>query len=100
MSSLGRDAVASVSPSLSIRIPIVEVVPISRPSRTAIGLPGLSDQVHEAFHAVAIDRVEGLAVDLEMGPDDAAIADRENLAHGVDIDPGIGEDRRIADRLF
>ena len=43
-------------------MPIVEVVPISRPSRTAIGLPGLSDQVHEAFYAIAIDPPERQAI--------------------------------------
>ena len=32
-SALGRDAVARMPPSVSIRMPIVDVVPISRPSK-------------------------------------------------------------------
>ena len=36
-----------------------------------------------------------IAADLEMRADDCAVADREDLRDIVDVDAGVGEDRRV-----
>src|SRR5689334_6396176 len=100
ISSLGRDSVASVAPSVSIRMPSVEVVPISRPRSTAIGSPHLPDEIHESLYTIAIDGIPGIPVHLEMRADDAAIADSQDIANVIDGDAGIGEDRRVLENLL
>jgi hypothetical protein len=81
-------------------MPSVEVVPISRPRSTAIGSPHLPDEIHESLYTIAIDGIPGIAVDLEMRADDAAIADRQDIANVIDSDAGIGEDRRVLENLL
>src|ERR1700722_10562715 len=59
--------------------------------------PQLRHGVHEALDARAINWIPGVAVDLEMRADDHAIGDGEDVAHAVDRDAGVGEDRDIRD---
>src|SRR5579883_1843489 len=99
-----REATATIAFGGARRTPIVDVVPMSRPmtrsrvtplrSRRSCELP---DIIHEALHSLAVHRLPRIAVNLEMGADDAAVGDRENLAHIVDANAGIGEDRNIGD---
>ena len=103
-SAVGREATARIVAGRPIRTPIVDVVPISRPMTQSIAKrnapqasTNLRHDIHEALDPVAIDRVPGVAVDLEMGADDAAVGDRENVADIVDAHAGIGEQRRAGD---
>src|SRR5262245_21603078 len=95
----GRLSIASVRPAVSITIPIVEVVPMSRPSRSAMSAQG-SNLVHEAGDAFHIDPVERLAVDLEMSADNGAVADAEDRLDTVARHARIGEDRRFRHRFL
>jgi hypothetical protein len=70
-------------------MPIVDVVPISRPS----------DLVHETLHPGAVDCVPGVAVDFEVRADDDAISNGEDVRNVVDVDAGVGEDGHVLDRL-
>src|SRR6185295_8195233 len=97
----GLLSTATVTPWSSMTMPMVEVVPISRPSNSAIlRLSQLADLVHEALDARHVDRVPGVAIDLEMGADDGAVRDRQHVRHIVEIDAGIGEDRRRRNRIL
>ncbi len=49
---------------------------------------------------VGIDRIPGVAVDLERGADDAAIGDAEDVGDGGVLDAGVGEDRGVGEDLF
>src|SRR5262249_21547044 len=50
--------------------------------------------VHEALDARAVDRVPGVAVDLEMRADDGAVGDLQDVGDVVEVDAGVSEDRR------
>ena len=60
--------------------------------------PQLRHDVHEALHPLRLDRIPGLAVDLEMGADHHAVGDGEDFADIVDGDAGVGEDRDAPER--
>src|ERR1700747_2197917 len=68
----GRDATPTTWSGNRIRMPTVDVVPISRPRIHAILRPPNScrsaqglDLVHEALHTIGVDRIPGIAVDLK-----------------------------------
>ncbi len=51
--------------------------------------------IHEAPHAIPIDLVPGVPARLEMGADHATVRDLQNARDVVDVDAGVGEDRRL-----
>ena len=72
------------------------------PEASAARSPQFGHDVHEAFHALAVDRFPGFAVDLEMRADHHAVGYAEDFADIVDLDAGIGEYRhaRTASRTL
>ena len=52
--------------------------------------------LHEPLDPRAVDRVPGVAIDLEMRADDHAARDGQDVAHIVYVDPGVGEDRNVS----
>src|SRR5579862_1806818 len=108
-SSTARLATPSTWSGSRSRMPMVEVVPISSPSTQLIGTPRrwratpasaqTADNVHETLHACAVDGIPRIAVHLEVGPDDHARYQAQDLGDIVDIDTGIGKDRDVGDGL-
>src|SRR5271157_4380420 len=69
------------------------------PDASAARSPQLRNDIHEAFDALAVDRIPGFPVDLEMRADHHAVGYAQDFADIVDVDAGVGEYRHGLDRV-
>ena len=96
----GRPAAARAPasrPSSSIRMPIVEVVPMSMPRSQRHRSAQLRDRVHEPLDAVAVDRRSRCRRrSLKWVPITQPSATSRMCGDIVDVDAGVGEHRPVA----
>src|ERR1700737_650223 len=102
--STGRLSIAKTSSGNRMRMPMVEVVPMSMPRTQVIFQwrllsAQLLDRVHESADAGSVDRVPGVAIHFEVGADNDAVGDRKDFGDIIDSDAGIGKHRNLMDCL-
>src|SRR5258708_1489235 len=102
--STERVSIARTLSGNRMRMPMVEVVPMSMPRTQVIFRRGLLsakllDRVHESADAGAVDSVPRVAIPFEVGANDDAVGDSKDFGDVVDSDACIGKHRNLIDRL-
>src|SRR5258708_37551694 len=96
----GRVSIARTLSGGRMRMPMVEVVPISMPRTQVIFQRSLLsskllDHVHESPDAGSVDRVPRVAIHFEVGANNDSVGDRKDFGDVVDIDAGISKHRNL-----